>query len=47
MNPIPAPAAIDIALMPGDVIHAVNNRLVSSLNELNLVAAAAFARGER
>jgi S1-C subfamily serine protease len=33
---IPAPSAIDIALAPGDVIHAVNNRLVSSLSDLNL-----------
>jgi serine protease Do len=32
---IPAPAAIDISLAPGDVIRAVNNHLIGTLNELN------------
>jgi serine protease Do len=32
---IPAPAAIDISLLPGDVIRAVNNHLIVTLSELN------------
>jgi S1-C subfamily serine protease len=33
---IPAPATIDISLAAGDVIYAVNGRVVASLSDLNL-----------